>query len=210
MVAELVCGAMNPAGVRAFTKPRGRAAGRSWALIALNARAARNGLMNAMDGIWLIGRALLLLAAANISPIAVKGLLGDRWSLPLDGGLRFIDGEPLLGRSKTVRGLVTAAVAAALAAVAMGLPALLGAELGALAMLGDALASFGKRRLKVAPSARATGLDQIPESLLPLILLRGPLGLSWLQVAAVTLAFFVIEIPLARISFRFGLRDRPF
>lgn len=163
-----------------------------------------------MDQVWPELRVLLLLATANITPIAAKRLVGDRWSAPLDGGLRFLDGEPLLGSSKTVRGLVVAVLASAGAALLMGLPAWLGAAVGGLAMAGDALASFAKRRLRIASSARATGVDQIPEALLPLLVLRLPLGLSWPQVGVITLAFFVLEIPLAWASHRLGLRDRPF
>ena len=77
-------------------------------------------------------------------------------------------------------------------------------------MLGDALSSFVKRRLNIASSGRATGIDQIPEALLPLIVIRGVLELSLPEVAAITLAFFVLEMPLARLFFRLGLRDRPY
>lgn len=77
-------------------------------------------------------------------------------------------------------------------------------------MLGDALSSFVKRRLGIESSGRATGIDQIPEALLPLIVVRGALELSLPEVAAITLAFFVLEIPLARLFFRLGLRDRPY
>jgi CDP-2,3-bis-(O-geranylgeranyl)-sn-glycerol synthase len=77
-------------------------------------------------------------------------------------------------------------------------------------MVGDALSSFVKRRLGITPSGRATGIDQIPEALLPLLVIRGTLGLSWLQVAVITLVFFALEIPLARLLFRLGLRDRPY
>jgi len=45
--------------------------------------------------------------------------------------------------------------------------------------------------------------------LLPLLVVRGVLGLSLPEVAAITLVFFVLEIPLARLFFRLGLRDRP-
>jgi CDP-2,3-bis-(O-geranylgeranyl)-sn-glycerol synthase len=77
-------------------------------------------------------------------------------------------------------------------------------------MLGDALSSFVKRRLGISSSGRATGLDQIPEALLPLLVVRATLGLSALQIAAITLAFFALEIPLARLSFWLGLRNRPY
>jgi hypothetical protein len=36
------------------------------------------------------------------------------------------------------------------------------------------------------------------------------LDLSWPEVLALTLAFFVLEIPLAIAFFRLGWRDRPY
>jgi CDP-2,3-bis-(O-geranylgeranyl)-sn-glycerol synthase len=77
-------------------------------------------------------------------------------------------------------------------------------------MAGDALASFFKRRLGLAPSGRAIGLDQVPESLLPLLAVQGLLGLSAAEILGITAAFFALEIPLARWAFRLGLRDRPY
>jgi CDP-2,3-bis-(O-geranylgeranyl)-sn-glycerol synthase len=163
-----------------------------------------------MDEIWPGLRLLLLLGLANTAPLVAKRWFGTRWVLPLDGGLKFFDGRPLLGSSKTIRGLVAAIAATTLAAPLLGLPATVGALLGAGAMLGDALSSFIKRRMGAAPSTRATGLDQIPEALVPLLALQGLLGLTLVQVAAITLAFFVLEIPLAWLTHRFGLRDRPY
>ena len=163
-----------------------------------------------MDGIWLGMRLLLLLGVANSAPIAARRLLADRWAAPLDGGLNFVDGRPLLGPGKTIRGVAVAVVATALASWALGMSPQVGALLGAVSMAGDALASFVKRRLGVAPSGRATGLDQVPESLLPLLAVQGMLDLSAVQILAVTVAFFVLEIPLARWAFRLGLRERPY
>jgi hypothetical protein len=114
-----------------------------------------------MSDLSLSVRLLLLLGAANVAPIAAKRVFGARWSWPLDGGLRLFDGRPLLGPTKTVRGLMAAVVGAGLAAVLLGLPAGLGVAVGALAILGDALSSFSKRRLGVAPSGRATGLPDM-------------------------------------------------
>ena len=163
-----------------------------------------------MDAIWLGMRLLLLLGVANSAPIAARRLLGDRWAAPLDGGLNFVDGRPLLGPGKTIRGVAVAVVATALASWALGMSPQVGALLGAVSMAGDALASFVKRRLGVAPSGRATGLDQVPESLLPLLAVQGMLDLSAVQILAVTVAFFILEIPLARWAFRLGLRERPY
>lgn len=126
-------------------------------------------------------RLLLLLGAANSAPIAAKRLFGMRWIAPLDVGWRFIDGQPLLGPSKTVRGFVSAVVGAAIAAALLGFSPGLGAEVGAFAMLGDALSSFVKRRVGITPGGRATGIDQIPEALLPLLMIRETLALSLLQ-----------------------------
>jgi hypothetical protein len=91
---------------------------------------------------WLGLRLLLLIGAANVAPIVAKRVLGARWNAPLDGGLRFFDGRPLLGSSKTVRGLVAAVATATLGAAALGIPLSAGALIGAAAMSGDALSSF--------------------------------------------------------------------
>lgn len=163
-----------------------------------------------MDDLSLSVRLLLILGVANSVPILVKRLLGTRWSAPLDAGWRLKDGRPLLGASKTVRGFVSAVAGSAIVAALLGFSPGLGAVVGAFSMLGDALSSFVKRRLGIAPSGRATGLDQIPEALLPLLVIRGTLALSWLQIAAITLAFFVLDVLLSRLAFRLGLRDRPY
>jgi len=163
-----------------------------------------------MGEIWLGLKVLLLLGAANSAPIVAKRLLGDRWATPLDFGVRFIDGRSLLGPGKSFRGVVVAVVATAAVAWPLGIAPQTGALVGAVSMAGDALASFVKRRLGVAPSGRAIGLDQVPESLLPLLAVHGLLDLSVLQILGITAAFFALEIPLARWAFRLGLRDRPY
>jgi hypothetical protein len=161
-----------------------------------------------MDEIWLSVRLLLLIVVANTSPIVAKRLLDPRWRTPLDGGLRFFDGRPLLGPSKTVRGVIAAIVVTAIAAPFLSIQAEIGALVGAAAMAGDALSSFVKRRLGVVSGGQVMGLDQIPESLLPLIAVQGLLDLSLAQIFGITLLFFALEIPLTRVSYRLGIRDR--
>ena len=161
-----------------------------------------------MDGIWLSLRLFVLIGVANFAPLVARRLLRARWQAPLDGGLRFFDGRPLLGPSKTVRGIVASIVAATLLAPLLGIPIVLGALIGAMAMVGDALSSFVKRRLGVATSAEVIGLDQIPESLLPLLAVQGALSLSPLQIVGVTAAFVAFGIPLARMVRRRRLRKR--
>ena len=128
---------------------------------------------------------LLLIALANVAPLIGKRILGGSLAYPLDGGLAFVDGRPLFGASKTVRGIVLAVLLASVAAPLVGLPVAIGARVAGAAMAGDLLSSFVKRRLGLPPSSKATGLDQIPESLLPLLACRSPLSLTIADIAAV-------------------------
>lgn len=163
-----------------------------------------------MNDIWQGLQLLLLLAVANNAPIAAKRILGHRWDFPLDGGIRLRDGRPLLGPSKTLRGVIAAVASSALSAWLFGLSLGVGATLGAVAMMGDAFSSFLKRRLAIAPSGRALGIDQIPEALLPLLAIKWELGLSSLQIAAITAAFALLQVPLAWLVHRLGFRDQPY
>ena len=63
---------------------------------------------------------LLLLAIANGTPVVIKRLLGDFLAHPLDGGRTFVDGRPLFGSSKTIRGVATSMVATAAFAPVFG------------------------------------------------------------------------------------------
>ena len=153
---------------------------------------------------------LTLLALANGSPVIVKRILGDRLAYPVDGGLILPDGAPLFGRSKTLRGIVLAVLLTTAEAPLFGLDWFIGALIGTTAMVGDLFSSFIKRRMKRASSSRATGLDQIPESLLPLIACSGPLALTYLKVAAFVMIFLIGEIILSRILYHLRVRDRPY
>lgn len=154
--------------------------------------------------------ALVLVGAANTAPLLLKKVLGDRFAWPLDGGVRFLDGEPLFGKSKTVRGLVIAVLAPALIAPLVGHQWQHGALMGAAAMAGDLLSSFCKRRLRRPPSSQALGLDQIPEVLLPLWVGRAWFDLSWLDIAIVLVLFVVLQLALSRLFFKLGLREEPY
>jgi hypothetical protein len=62
----------------------------------------------------------------------------------------------------------------------------------------------------LAPSSMAIGLDQIPESLFPLLACRLLLPLTMLDIGVAAALFFVGELVLSRILFRLHLRDRPY
>jgi CDP-2,3-bis-(O-geranylgeranyl)-sn-glycerol synthase len=158
----------------------------------------------------LIFQLLMLLAVANGSPVAAKLILGDRYAQPLDGGVVLRGGMPLFGQSKTLRGILLAVIATAIASVLLGLDWKIGALVGGLAMAGDLFSSFIKRRLGMEPSSRSTGLDQVPEALFPLISCQIFLPLSYLDIAIAVLLFLVGGMVLSRILFAFKLRDRPY
>jgi len=77
-------------------------------------------------------------------------------------------------------------------------------------MTGDLLASFIKRRMGRAESGRARGLDTVPESLLPTMLLKEPLALSLIDIILIVALFFLIEEWVSPILYRLHIRKRPY
>ncbi len=153
---------------------------------------------------------LLLLLIANGSPIVVRELLGSGFDRPLDGGMVLADGHRLLGSSKTWRGLVAAVLVTTLSALALGWTWQIGVTIGVFAMLGDTTSSFIKRRLGMASSTMAPGLDHIPESILPLLVCKPLLALSWTQVLLLSLGFMAANLLLSRLLHRLGIRRHPY
>lgn len=157
-----------------------------------------------------IGLCILLLLIANGSPVLIADIFRSRWAYPVDAGLRFFDQRPLLGKTKTWRGIIVAVLLTSLAALLLGQPWQLGAAFAALAMLGDLSASFLKRRLAIVESGRAWLLDQIPEALLPLLVLQGELGLSGRDIVLVVVIFILLDTLLSPLLYRLHLRKRPY
>ena len=153
---------------------------------------------------------MLLLTMANGAPVAAKKIFGSRFAAPLDFSVTFVDGRPVFGSSKTIRGIVTAILAATACAPLIGLDLTIGAIVAGTAMAGDLFSSFVKRRLKLPPSSQALGLDQIPESLLPLLACREALSLTVAGIAIGVGIFFAGELVLSRLLFRVHLRDEPY
>jgi len=157
-----------------------------------------------------LAQLLILLALANGSPVIAKRILSETFARPLDGNAKFVYGRPLLGASKTIRGVIVSLLVTALSAPLLGLDVRIGLLVAAAAMAGDLLSSFMKRRLGLTPSSRAIGLDQIPESLFPLLACRSVLALTAIDIATGCAIFFVGELLLSRFFFRLRLRDRPY
>jgi CDP-diglyceride synthetase len=153
---------------------------------------------------------LLLVGAANGAPVLLARLLGTRFARPIDGGIVLWDGHPLLGRSKTWRGLAAAIVLSVCAAVLIGLPWPAGVIAAVCAMTGDCVSSFIKRRFGLESSSMVLGLDQVPESLFPAVACSAHLPLGPIDFVAIVLVFSVGELAMSRLFFAVGLRDRPY
>ena len=153
---------------------------------------------------------MILLAIANVSPIFAKRIFGNHYAWPLDGNIKFVDGRPIFGTSKTVRGILLSCFITSACAPLLGLNLKIGFVVATAAMAGDLLSSFLKRRLGLPPSSKASGFDQIPESLFPLLACRQALSLTALDIVIGTAIFFVGEVVLSRLLFKLHFRDRPY
>lgn len=159
---------------------------------------------------WVILQLLILLLLANGTPVIAMRIMGRHFSYPLDGGVRFLDGQHLFGPSKTVRGLLSSVVVTSACAPIVGLEWKTGAIVGCSAMAGDLFSSFLKRRLRLPPSSRATGLDQIPESLFPFLACRSMLALTVVDIGVGVLLFVVGELVISRVLYKLHIRKRPY
>ena len=92
----------------------------------------------------------------------------------------------------------------------IGLEWVIGFLVGSLAMAGDLFSSFLKRRMALSPSSRASGLDQVPEALFPLLACRNPLSLTIADIGITAAMFLVGEVLLSRVFYALRLRDRPY
>jgi CDP-diglyceride synthetase len=160
--------------------------------------------------LWSMLQALALLALANGAPVIAKRTLRGWFDWPLDANIEFVDGRPLFGRSKTWRGIVAAVLITAGCASVIGVDAGIGATVALTAMAGDVLSSFIKRRLGRPPSSRALGLDQVPESVFPLLVCRHALSLTPLDIAVAGSVFVVGELGLSRLLYKVHVRDEPY
>lgn len=152
-----------------------------------------------------ISALLALILLANGLPALLGLLLGP--ARPIDGGRTLADGLPLLGSSKTWRGLVASLIGTSLGGLVLGLHWAIGLKVAMGAMLGDLMASFAKRRLGRPASAALPLLDQVPEVLIPALLTKGELALAWSDVGILLLAFVLLDLILTDLGRRlFGAR----
>jgi CDP-2,3-bis-(O-geranylgeranyl)-sn-glycerol synthase len=138
--------------------------------------------------------ALLMVTMANMAPWVSGRLLRGRWSWPLDCGLRLANGTRLLGDHKTWRGVLAGELGCTLIGGLLGYSWSLGIAFASLSLAADAASSFLKRRLHLAPGSEVLALDQLPEALLPLLVLAGPLGISMSEALVIAVFFLLLDI----------------
>jgi CDP-diglyceride synthetase len=153
---------------------------------------------------------LVMLLAANGAPIIANKFFASRFDWPIDNKLTLSAGKRLFGDTKTWRGFFSAVLSSLILALLLGIEPLVGALLGALTMVGDLISSFIKRQLGRAESSRARGIDTLPETLLPLWLLKEPLMLGFIDVGMIAATFFLIEEYVSPILYKLHLRMRPY
>lgn len=148
---------------------------------------------------WLVHQLVLLLIITNATPVILSLLAGRHWNRPLDGNRLFRDQHPLLGPSKTIRGVAGAVLATATIAPLFNLTVTEGAGFAMLAMSGDLFSSFIKRRLAITSSRSVPLLDQLPETVLPLWGMQAALGASVDEIVLAIVLFTVIDLLLSRL-----------
>jgi CDP-2,3-bis-(O-geranylgeranyl)-sn-glycerol synthase len=97
-----------------------------------------------------------------------------------------------------------------LAGALVGLSLKISLIVSALAMVGDCLSSFVKRRFGYPSGAKTFGLDQIPESLLPMLGMWNVLNLSALGLGLTVVVFVVVELVLSSIGYKLHIRKHPY
>lgn len=148
--------------------------------------------------------------AANGVPILLRYLLEERLAYPVDFKHSLFDGQRILGDSKTWRGLFGSLLTTCCLSLLLGYSLLTGLMISLGAMSGDLLSSFTKRRLKMPSSSMAPLLDQLPESLIPAILVMHTFHLSITNIIILVLLFIILEYMLSRVLYQLGIRRRPY
>jgi hypothetical protein len=157
-----------------------------------------------------IFQVLVMLTVANSAPVVIKSIFGGIANWPLDFDCRLRDGQPLLGKSKTIRGVVGAILCTMGSAPLIGLDWRAGALTAAGAMAGDLLSSFIKRRGAMRSSSMALGLDQIPEAFFGALAARAAVPIGVADIIVITLVFFCGQVIVSRGAHAIGLRQEPY
>ncbi|MEM3401783.1 MAG: CDP-2,3-bis-(O-geranylgeranyl)-sn-glycerol synthase [Candidatus Hadarchaeales archaeon] len=146
---------------------------------------------------------------ANATPVVLGG------GRPIDGGRKFIDGRPIFGPGKTIRGFIAGLIAGSLVGLVQAIfdrpgMATAGFLLSLGALVGDLLGSFIKRRLGLPRGAAAPGLDQLG-FLLVAIAFASPIVLPALETfVALLIITPILHLGTNYCGYLLKLKDRPY
>jgi CDP-2,3-bis-(O-geranylgeranyl)-sn-glycerol synthase len=140
---------------------------------------------------------------------------------PIDGGRTFVDGYPILGKGKTVRGLVVGILSAIIVASMQSIakytfdPLIFGFLMGSGAMLGDIVKSFFKRRLNIQSGRPLPLLDQLDFVAGALVMyyvfgpyvLRNFHPLDWTAIVIIVILTPVAHLSLNALGYKLGMKD---
>ncbi len=158
---------------------------------------------------------------ANVTPVlASKIPVLKRWNAPLDFGKSY-HGKRIFGDHKTWRGLLSGVIVAGLVAAAEADLAyyvlnedrlwfiLAGMLMGFGALMGDAIKSFFKRRVGIAPGQSWFPFDQT-DYIIGGLLAVSPF-IQWYPalIGQVLIIYFGLHLITNYIAFRLGIRDQP-
>jgi CDP-2,3-bis-(O-geranylgeranyl)-sn-glycerol synthase len=163
-----------------------------------------------MDILLLVVEALKFIFpayCANAVPVLVGG------GAPLDSRKPFLDGKPIFGKNKTVRGffagLLVGTAVGCLESVLFGYPLSFGFLLSLGALFGDLAGAFLKRRLNIAPGGLLPIIDQI-DFVLGALLFALPLKILYPElVVAVLIITPPIHLLTNFIAYKLGLKSNP-
>jgi len=146
---------------------------------------------------------------ANAIPVIVGG------GRPIDFGKSFIDGRPIFGSHKTLRGFFSGLLVGTLAGLAMtvvlGYPLFFGLVSSLGALLGDLCGAFVKRRLGIAPGGLLPVIDQI-DFVVGAILVSLPFVsqiLSWPLALTVLIITPPIHLLTNYVAYKLHLKNNP-
>lgn len=125
----------------------------------------------------------------NFLPPLACFFRGQRFKRPLDAGRLWLDGRPIFGAHKTVGGILVSLFGGTAVCFLLGVAWQVAAIAALLAMLGDLLSSFIKRRLAMASGESVVALDQVFESLLPTLYLSTVLDLGFGRIIIIVVLF---------------------
>ena len=144
-------------------------------------------------------RLLVFLLWVNSLPPIVAVIVGDRYRRAVDGGRMWFDGRPLFGDHKTIRGLTVAITGGTLAFAWLKIPWWVAGIAALLAMSGDLLSSFIKRRSYLNSGQGVVVLDQLLEAFLPLLFLNRYLVLDLKQNGTILILFITASYWCSRL-----------